>query len=340
VLGAAVPGISMAVPSAAVAMLLALGLVIARSLVATPVVSAGEILSRSDAALSRLVRPGQVLYRRWKVSTVTTDGQGATSRRDRMIHEWMDGADVQRVAGRWYSDDERLLTAYTSVAPNGDRRPNVYFSPGVYGEKLGLLSIEPTQGEFDEAVNRFPAAEQTALRVYLDRQYMYLPITGERRFNVAMLNAPRRDLTKLPRLVVSLDPPGRGASASVYRVRIVDPASIDFLWRSDGPPRVRLARAEIVSDIQRESYLGVRTEETETFESGRQMVTTKELVEMRTVGSGDLSLDPFKLEVPAGTPVQHQSAVALLAGVASALGRLPQAIWTNDVRDMKHPVAH
>src|ERR1019366_1084346 len=63
------------------------------------------------------------------------------------IDEWMDGADVNRVAGRWYAGDDRLLIAYTSVGNGSERRPNVYFSPGVYGEARGGLNIEPTRDE-------------------------------------------------------------------------------------------------------------------------------------------------------------------------------------------------
>ena len=329
--------VSAALPSATFVVLIAAAFIFVRSLVDVPVASASEILSRSDAALGKLVRPGQLLYRRWKVTSMVTDADGGESRRvDRMIHEWMDGADFDRVAGRWYSGDERLEIAYTSVGQGGLRRPNVYFSPGVFGEARGVLNIEPTREEFEKAVYRFPEPEQGALNAYLDRQYIYQPVTGERRFNRAIIEAPRHGSSDMPRIVLSFDRSETLNGMPVYRVRVVDPAYIEFNWRSNGPPRVRLACAEIVRYIARDSYLSVRTEETETFEGGRRMFTSKELVETRAVSATGLLLDPFKLEVPVGTPVQQQSAFEQLSGVASAFSHLPEvtsACEHGNVRD-------
>jgi hypothetical protein len=109
----------------------------------------------------------------------------------------------------------------------------------------------------------------------------------------------------------------------VYRVRVKDPASIEFNWRSEGPPRVRLVSAERVRYIARDSYLSVRTEDSLTFEDGRRRFTTRELVETRAIPTADMSLDPFVLEIPEGTPAQRQSAREHLAAVAQAFGRLP-----------------
>jgi hypothetical protein len=310
-------------PSAAVVLLAALAFILIRS--DTHVASAAEILSRSDAALGKLVRPGQLLFRRWKVTSTLTDADGVTvSRPERTIDEWMDGADFERVAGRWYTGAERLLIAYTSVGQGGQRRPNVYFSPGVYREARGVLNIEPTREEFKEAVHRFPEAARHALNQYLDRQYIYLPITGERAFNRAIIEAPRQRASDLPRVVVSFDQSQMLKGRPVYRVRVVDPASIDFNWRSEGPPRVQLAWAEIICYIERDSYLSVRVEKTERFENGRSRHTLKELIESRPIAAADLSLDPFKLEVPEGTPVQRQSAFEQLSGVSSAFSRLSE----------------
>lgn len=326
-----------ALPGAALA-LLAATFMLFRSVVNVPAVSASEIMSRSDASLASLVRPGQLLYRRWQVTSTAIGANGIEGRKvHRMIHEWMDGADFERVAGRWYSGEgDRLLIGYTSVGSGGQRRPNVYFSPGVFGESLGVLNIEPTPEEFKAAVHRFPEAVQQALNLYLDRQYIYLPITGERRFNRAVIETPRQDVSDLPRIVLSLDQSENLNGTPVYRVRVVDHAFIDFNWRSQGPPRVRLASAEIVCYIVRDSYLSVRTEQTLRFEDGRERVTTQELVETRPVRAADLSLDPFKLEVPDGTPVQRQSAFEQLSGVASAFSRLTEFTATLDQGKGRH----
>jgi hypothetical protein len=301
--------------------LLAIALVF-RAVLDVPVVSASEILTRSDEALVRLIKPGQLLYRRWKVTSTTIEQDGSERRGGtRTIREWMDGADYDRVAGRWSSADDRLLIGYTSIGSDGERRPHVYFSPGVFGEARGLFSIEPTAAEFQAAVRDFADPVRGQLDAYLRRQSIYLPIVGERTFNRAVIDAAHQADEGPPRVVLSFDR-GEMGGTRVYRVRMIDPAWIDFNWRSDGPPRVSLASAEWVRYIACDSYLSVRTESTLTFENGRRRVTTRELLETRAIPTADLPLDPFSLEVPEGTPVQRQSALDHLSAVALAFGRL------------------
>jgi hypothetical protein len=188
----------------------------------------------------------------------------------------------------------------------------------------GALNIEPTRDEFFEAAARFPEPMQSALRVYLDRQYIYLPIIGERRTNRAIVESPNFGVSELPRVVSSVEPSVTEQGQSIFRVRVVDPTFIDFNWRSEGPPRVRLAWVETVNYIARDSYLGLKIEKTVKFEDGRQRSTTKELVEMRAVSIADSPIDPFKLTVPEGTPIHRQSAFEQLTGVANAFSRLPE----------------
>jgi hypothetical protein len=298
-------------------------LVLSRSVIDVPVVSAQAVLSRSDAALTGLVRPGQLLYRRWKVTSTLTGGTAAgTSQNDRIIEEWMDGADFDRVAGRWYSKKGELQIAYATRLHDGEYRPYVYFSPGMYGERLGVMNIEPTRREFESALTAFPESVRRALRVYLDRNYIYAPITGERNFNRAMFDAPEPDVPEMPRILVSFDHSLLNATP-VYRVRLRDSASVTFNWRSSGPPLIRLARAEIVRYIARESFLSVRTEERYVFEDGRRRFTTRELSTTERLEIEELSSDPFAIDVPAGTPIQRQSALEQLAGVADILKRVP-----------------
>jgi hypothetical protein len=226
------------------------------------------------------------------------------------------------VAGRWSSDDDRLLIGYTSIGPDGEKRPHVYFSPGVYSEARGLFSIEPTADEFRTAAREFAERERSQLNVYLRRQSIYLPIVGERMFNRAVIDAARQADADPARVVLSFDLATIDGTP-VYRVRVKDPESIEFNWRSDGPPRVGLVSAERVRYIARDSYLSVRTEDSLTLEDGRRRFTTRELVETRAIQTADLSLDPFKLEIPEGTPAQRQSAFDHLSAVSQAFERLP-----------------
>ena len=309
--------------AAAVGVILVLG----RGILSHPVASASEILSRSDEALTKLVRRDQILYRQWKVTVSRISPQGQDlGTEHRTIHEWMDGGDFDRVAGRWYSDNDRLFIAYTTlVQPGGQHRAHVYFSPGAFGEARGLLNIEPTRAEFAQAVESFAADQRGPLRLYLDRQYLYVPIAGERRFNRAALDAATVHDATMPRTVVSLDDaPQSARDESVYRVRIVDPVSVTFNWRAAAPPRVQLKRSETIRSIDRDSYLSVRMEQTDWVESGRQRMTSSRLVEMRTLDAKSVSSDPFTLDVPDGTLLERQSAREMLTALQAAFQRLPE----------------
>lgn len=297
-------------------------------LTSTRTVSAAEILSRADSALTQLVGPGRVLYRRWNVVERSIAFPGAPpSVATRQIHEWLDGSDLLRVAGRNVNAAGDLRLAYARVREDGQDRARVYFAPGFSNEPRGLLSIEPSRREFQAALAAFPRPQQTALQTYLDRGYIYEPIIGERRFNRAMLEEGEG---VLPRTMLSLDATDLVGDVQVYRVRMIDPVRVRFRWRSSGPPVVWLARLETVRSISRDTYLGVRAEETYDFEDGRHIVTTRELVEAQVIDAFALRGrdDPFTLGAPAGVPVRRQSAVEHLSEVARALERVASVLST------------
>jgi hypothetical protein len=284
--------------------------------------SASEILTRSDAALARLAAPGQLLYRRWRVTTANTTAKGTVTRANRTIHEWMDGRNVDHVAGRFYSDQNELRMAYATAIDAGRLRPHVYFSPGLVGEPQGLLSLEPTIDEFREAIARFPPETQPALSVYVGREHIYEPIIGEVRANRSIIESPMYGVSEVPRLVMTLDRTTLNG-VPVYAVRVVDPAWIEFAWRVEGPPTVWLTRREAVRYIARDSYLSLKTEETLDFEDGRRRVTTRELDDMRSMPASDAAMSVFTIELPPGTVTHRQSAYEQLSGVAAAFSRVP-----------------
>jgi hypothetical protein len=323
---ARMPGTPLRTAALAAAVLIAVA-VLSRSLFDASVVSAQSILTRSDEALIDLVRPGQYLYRQWRVTTTSTAPSPLDATRGprsgRIIEEWMDGSDFDRVASRWYSDTHELQVAYSTQLQDGEHRPYVYFSPGVYDEKRGVLNIEPTRREYDAALAAFPESSRRGLQVYLDRHYIYAPIIGERAFNRAMVEAPAHHVPEMPRILTSFDHSHVLDTTPVYRVSVLDSASVTFNWRSSGPPLIRLARADIVRYIARDSFLSLRTEEQFLFEDGRRRFTTRELVTTKAVDPATLERDPFVIDVPPGTPTQRQSASEQLAGVADILRRVP-----------------
>lgn len=309
----------------AIALLMAAVAVLALRFAAeTPmVVSAREVVTRSDAALRRLVLPGQLLHRRWSVQQTIDGRAGADTRRlTHTIEEWMDGGDIDRVAGRWYDADGRLLIAYTTHIQDGQHRPSVYFRPGVFNEAAGGLNIEPTRKEFEDALEQFPLPMRRTLQLYLARQYIYQPIIGEREINRAILEAPNEPTSSLPRVVLSCDRTQGETGEDLFRVRLIDPVSITFNWTSKGPPRVQLRRAEVVRYINAGSYLATRTENSYVYANGQHRTAVHQLVGMETLDTARLASDPFILDVPAGTPTRRQSAHEQLSTVADALERV------------------
>lgn len=289
----------------------------------TRTASAAEILSRADIALAKLVREGQVLHRRWKVTDwVTAEGGGLETVRESISNEWMDGSDFARVAGRSETSG-RLYLAYASARENGEVRPRVYFAPGFSNEPRGLLSIEPSRREFQDALAAFGPPEHQKLRTYLDRGYIFEPISGERRFNRIALETSTERSASLSRIVVSLREETLPSSVAVYAVRIVDPARVRFRWKSEGAPAAWLEWRETVRYIARDTYLSLKAEETYQTENGRRVFQTRELLETRIVEAGADNVDPFLLTVPEGTPVRRQSASEQLSAVAAVLGRIP-----------------
>lgn len=289
------------------------------TLMDVPVASAQSVLHRSNEALTSLAGPGEVLYRRWRVRSNGDPGMMAGSAQPgRIIEEWMDGANPDRVAARWFTLDGQLQVAYTTVPGPDGLRPHVYFSPGVYGEPRGLLNIEPTRAELEAALSDFPRAVASMLRVYLDRHYIYAPILGEREYNHAVFSPSSDSVPEMPRVLVSYTPV-RLDGRPVYRVRLFDAAAVTFNWRSTGPSLVRVGQAEIVRYIARDSFLSLRTEQRVLYDDGRQRDSIRELAATEVLSVDELRDDPFHFTVPDGTPVRRQSAHEHLASVADAL---------------------
>ena len=297
-------------------------LLFSQSLLEHSVLSAQSVLLRSDDALAALAGPGQILYRKWRVQSSGGPGMmTGTAQSGRIIEEWMDGDDRERVAARWYTLDGRLQVAYTTVMSDGEYRPHVYFSPGLYGETRGLLNVEPTMREFGTALDRFPESVALGLRLYLDRHYIYAPIRSERHYNRAIFSPSSELSPHLPRVVASFNETTLNGQ-DVHRVKLVDSASVTFNWRSVGPSMVRIAQAEIVRFVDKRSMLSVRTEERVVFGDGRRRESIRELEATDILRKSDQRSDPFILDVPPGTPVRWQSAHEHLSAVADALGAL------------------
>ena len=211
-------------------------------------------------------------------------------------------------------------------ARTGELKPRVYFAPGFSNEPRGLLSIEPSRREFQHALAAFGPHDGEKLKTYLDRGYIFEPISGERRFNRIALETSTEQNAPLPRVMVSLREETLPHGVGVYAVRIVDPARVRFRWKSEGAPVAWLESRETVRYIARDTYLSLKAEEAYETEDGRRVFQTRELLETRIVEAGAYSADPFLLTVPEGTPVRRQSASEQLSAVMTVLRRIPATL--------------
>ena len=161
-------------------------------------------LSKSDLAIAKMVEPGKVLFRRWRIVENIWEYPGAPSTVvERYTLEWIDGSDIRHATGKSISSSGRMH-AYANVLDEGRYVPRVDDEPGYADEADGLLSIVPSRQEFEAAAARFQGNERLVVDTYLARGSIYEPIVSERRFNDAM-SCRSRGPEPLPQVVLSLD---------------------------------------------------------------------------------------------------------------------------------------
>lgn len=303
----------------AVALVVLLAVIVAVDFGRPPVVSAEEVLARSDEALAATVHPGEVLKRTWRVQVTSWARAGSQPVvRERVVHEWMDGSDFEHVAGQSETTDGRRR-AYATYRQNGTLRSVAFDGGDARAGQPAALNLEPTSDEYLRAVETFPPDARRILHAYLNRHFIYRPIAGERRFNRQILEGTLGG--PMPRSV-SVDTTvedGRPA----FAVRASDPSRVHFLWRTGSAPWVQLAREEGTSYIARDSYLTIKSQQDTHYRAGRRTLEVRTLEDMRTFRRDELTTNPFDIDVPPGTPVNQQSAVDLLTGVLRELQEEP-----------------
>ncbi len=290
-------------------------------------VSASDILTRAQTAVRNLARPGELLFRRWRIVETITDQRGHERKQTRYLLEWMDGADNRRSVGRTLDDSGHLYLAYVSGPVEGGHSPRVYYEPGFGGEPRGLVSIIPSAEDFQSAARRFPEEVRPLITAYLAQGYLpFRPILGELLQNEAVLTDtmnPIPPISPLRASAVEVEEDGR----RVFRVRYTEPVRVVFRWRSEGPPRTWLSRRDIVRHVDAETFLSLSTESFEEDEHGVRISSRRDLVETRIVKLPLADDDnPFDLKVAPDVPVRQQSAYQHLSQVADALKRAPEFV--------------
>jgi len=288
-----------------------------------PLVAASEILSKSDQAIVKLLRPGKVLFRRWRIVEKIWDAPGLPPRVvERYTLEWIDGSDVRHATGKSISSSGRMFLAYANVLDGGQYVPRVYYDPGYGNEPNGLLSIVPSRHEFEAAAARFAGRDREIVDSYLARGPIYEPILSERRFNHAMFRGAAAP-EMLPHVVLSVDESAMLHGVDVYRVRSIEAVRVPFRWRSVGPPNMWLERRETLSYVAKDSFLTLRSEETVQTETGRRVEAVRELVDTQSLNMPSGPSDPFALTGAERVQTRRQSAAELFSQLTRTLVRAP-----------------
>lgn len=317
----ALPAVPLRPVFAAVAFLLVVAL--APHLSRSGPVSAAEVLTRAEHAISALVSPDELIFRKWRIVERFQDRPGAPERTaTRYLVEWMDGADLRRATGQSLDASGHMYLAYVRDVLDGRLVPRVYYEPGYAGEAEGLVSLVPDRHQFEAAALRFQGAEHALLAAYLaGGNAPYEPVTTEIRANHLALNQSRSDASPVASMRLSLEPSTTSQGRTMYRVRLVEPLRVQFRWASQGPPKVWLERRDTVRYISADTYLMVKMETIQQDEFGRRIVAERDVVEMRVIQADTLDHDPFKLKVMDGVPVRQQSAEEHLTQVLTAMQR-------------------
>lgn len=282
----------------------------------SPVLSAAEVLARSDEALAAIVHPGEVLHRTWRVRLTTWErGDAAPVFREQLHDEWMDGADFDHVASKTVTRGRKR--AWASRRVNGEIHTVGFVGADEGTGRPAALNIEPTRQEYLRAADTFPPEARRLLHIYLDRWIIYMSMASERRFNREILEGTFGG--PMPRSVSVGHTTENGRPA--YAVSAVDPSRVDFMWQSGRPPSVQLTRDYSVIYIAKDSYLTIKSERHIEYPTGRRTLEVRTLEGMRTYRSEELTDDPFEIDVPPGTQVNRQSALELLTGVLAVLQR-------------------
>lgn len=280
-------------------------------------VSAATVLARSQTALANLAGPGEVLHRKWLLSSQSSC---AVARHDPvsigMLDEWLDANGKIRSAERSTRADGTLRWAYTTGGP--ENRHLVYFPPSA-ANPAGLLSIEPTTEEYYAAIQSFPPDRQPIIRAYLDRGYLVEPVLSDQQFNWRAISDRSDNIEELPRVMLTMEKGTRKDGDPYFRVGIAEDRRPWFWWTAQGKPAVWLERQQTVRFISVDTYLSWRNETVRTDEQGCQLISVRDLVADERIKEGAAGSDMFALNVPAGTQVRHQSAADLLASILQAL---------------------
>jgi hypothetical protein len=280
-------------------------------------VSGAEVIRRADTRLADLVKPGQVLYRRWHTSTIVRSAGREMTRSEGIAEEWAEGSLPNRLARRSHAADGRLTSASWTVAENGTLRGFQFRNPTTYpwprdASRLVVPSVfvTPTNNELQREVRRFPEPERRALQLLLAVD----PIAGDRAwYSLA---------TTVGGLVgheMKAEPTRLADGRAGLRLSLVVPTGMLWEYRRDGVafvPTVWHAAYVFAAD----SGLLQETEREWAMGDGCAISVRYE-VEVLRVEPAATCADKFTFSPPPGTPTVHIHAADLVKSMRQTLLR-------------------
>jgi hypothetical protein len=293
------------------------------SFLKAPAASASQVLGHSDSALIKSVKPGELLYRRWRVTRVESAPNALTTRTEFVEESWLGGPNLNHNATRLLLSG-RVVGGYSNVSGDGVLRSHTFYAPGYPGLLRNLHIIHVTAEERQQAVANLPAADRELVTRFFDtpqRPAGESMLLWENLRNRAMLRDPESEKNPFNhRTLLSIEPAVMPNGEAVHRIRHLN---VGLPWldlREDGSGVWRLGRAATTSYISKTSYLTVKIESDMDREDGTRIVATRDLEEVRSVPK-EAAGRPFDLEVPPGTVEVRADARTQMMGLAAVLRR-------------------
>jgi hypothetical protein len=276
--------------------------------------SAAEVVRRADARLADLVKPGQVLYRRWHVDASIRRADGTSVAFEQRYEEWAEGAVPNRLTVRSHVGDGRLIGAVWTVLENGTLRASTFLDGSLAAEYVGgaggsvpdFVLAWPTRAELDRAAADLPASERRLLDLPLA---VMEPVVADRSTLESVRHGDIHDV-RVEHTTLRDGRPGICLTIVRERCPLFD-------WTAR-PIRVIPVRTRLQTTYSADTYLGDVLERETTASDGRRIADTFRLEDLRVLDAAEVP-GVFSFSPPPGTVTMHLSATDLVQAYRQAI---------------------
>ena len=283
--------------------------------------SGAQVVQRADARLAGLVKPGQVLYRRWHSQVLITPASGTPRGFEQTYEEWAEGAIPNRLAARGRLADGRIASTVWTIPENGALRVFRFKPEGLEalaskkaGDEFPAVFSMPTGAELRKEVSRYPESEWRSF----DGLLAFEPVVDDRVTYSFLTRGGQAWSRESSTEHVTLSD-GRPA----LRVTFTMPSGllVDYVHRHiDVVPATMRATFTFAAD----SYLLQETDRCWNTNDGRVIRSMFRVDALRVVPASDVA-EVFSFTPPPGTPTIRIPAAELVKAVRRVVVEPPLA---------------